>query len=101
MLTKLKILNLANNFCKSFCDIHVELKAIIGNDYETALTLVENLESIDVVWNRLIESFGNPCLLQNMIASLENIGDLGHVSVDERVVHSLALLNNVIGELSK
>ena len=68
----------------------------------TALILVENLESIDMVWNRLIESFGNACLLlQNKISSLENIGDLGRVSGDERIVHSLALIMNIMGELSK
>ena len=55
-----------------------------------------------MVWNRLIESFGNACLLlQNKIASLENIGCLGRVSGDERVIHSLALLINVMGKLSK
>ena len=36
-----------------------------------------------------------------MISSLENIGDLGRVSGDERIVHSLALIMNIMGELSK
>ena len=68
----------------------------------TALILIENLESIDMVWNRLIESFGNArLLLQNKISSLENIGDLDRVSGDERIVHSLALIMNIMGELSK
>ena len=67
----------------------------------TALTLVEEIEDIDKVWEKLTEFFGSTrLLLQSKIASLEGISDLWRITGDEKISHALALLINVMGELS-
>ena len=63
-----------------------------------ALTIVGNIENIDDVWKRLIESFGNTrILLQNKVSALENVGGLWKAIGEEKIVLILATLINIKG----
>ena len=62
-----------------------------------ALILVEKLENIDEIWDKLIRSFVKMhLLLQNKISTLENQNGLWKVFGDENIVLSIAMLLNTM-----
>ena len=66
-----------------------------------ALTLVEKAETIDEIWTKLINSYGNvKLLLQNKISSLDKLDNLGKVRGDEKLGNAIANIINVMTELS-
>ena len=65
-----------------------------------ALTLVEQVTSIDEAWKKLLTSFGDVrLLLQNKLASLDNITILEGLS-DVKLVQTLTKLTNIMIDLS-
>ena len=66
-----------------------------------AQTIVGKIESIDDIWKKLIESFGNTRIfLQNKVSALENIGGLWKASRKEKIALVLATLTDIMSELS-
>ena len=66
-----------------------------------ALVLVEKLDNIDKIWEKLIESYGNvKLLLQTKMNNLDKLGNLGMIEGDEKLVNALSKLINVMIELS-
>ena len=66
-----------------------------------ALTLVDKLEKIEEIWEKLIESYGNvKLLLQTKMSGINKLGNLDEVEGDEKLAHSLARIINVMTELS-
>ena len=67
----------------------------------SALTLVEKIESIDEIWEKLISAFGNiRLLLQNKISALEKQNGLWKVFGDEKIGIAIASVINMMSELS-
>ena len=66
-----------------------------------AFTLVEKIENIDEIWEKLIESYGNvKLLLQNKIGQLDKLDNLSKARGDENIANILAKLLNLMTELS-
>ena len=66
-----------------------------------ALVLVDKMEDIDKIWQKLIESYGNvKLLLQTKMNSLDKLGNLEMIEGDEKLVNALAKVINVMTELS-
>ena len=64
------ILNLANNFCKSFRDIRVELKAIMGNDYDLNYHETQDLFNLNV----FIKTFKK--ILRTVLENEERVNEI-------------------------
>ena len=66
-----------------------------------ALTLVEKIEDINGIWEKLKESFGNTrLLLQNKLRHLENAGGLWKIKGNEKIGIAIAALINTMLDLS-
>ena len=66
-----------------------------------ALLLVKNEKDYEKIWDRLSESFGNPrVLLQNKLSSIDKIGGLPPGKNEDKLVSALAILTNVMTDLS-
>ena len=65
-----------------------------------AFTLVEKIENINGIWEKLIGSFGNVrLLLQNKTSALEKQNALWKVTGDEKIGMGIAILLNTMSEL--
>ena len=66
----------------------------------SAFTLVDKIENIDRIWEKLIGSFGNVRLiLQNKISALEKQNALWKITGDEKIGMAIAILLNIMSEL--
>ena len=66
-----------------------------------ALTLVEKCETIEDVWKKLTDAYGNvKLLLQNKISSLDKLDNLEKIKSDEKLGVALAKIINMMTELS-
>ena len=67
-----------------------------------ALNLVAGMEDVDLIWQQLIEVYGNTqLLLQNKIGSLSKFSNLESSTDDEKIAYMLSSILNVMGELTK
>ena len=65
----------------------------------SALMLVENIETIDDIWTKLTNTFGDvKLLLQNKVSNLDKLDNLGKVKGDEKI--AIANIINEMFELS-
>ena len=65
-----------------------------------AFTVVEKLEKMEDIWDKLISSYGNMrVLLQNKICALERQNPLWKVTGDEKIGLAIAMLLNMISDV--
>ena len=65
-----------------------------------ALILVDQIDSIDDIWEKLTSSYGNMrLLLQKKILSLEKFSGFSRITADEKIVVSLSSITNIMTEL--
>ena len=66
-----------------------------------AATLVDKCETIEEVWDKLISAYGNvKLLLQNKLGHLDRFERLDKIKGDEKLVHALTKIINVMTELT-
>ena len=64
--------------------------------------LVARIDSIDKIWDKLLEVYGDTHLmLQNKISSLDKISNLGKLKDDEKIAELITKLLNSMADLSK
>ena len=69
---------------------------------DPALTLVKELKTIDEIWDRLTESYGNArVLLHNKLGVLAKMGGLEKIRGDENLMYGISELINAMKELSR
>ena len=75
---------------------YLKTKYLAGN----ALILVEQIHSIDEIWEKLTSSYGNMrLLLQNKIATLDRHSGFSRISSDEKIAVALSSITNIMIEL--
>ena len=66
-----------------------------------AYTLVEKCETMDEIWKKLIDAYGNvKLLLQNKILKLDKIDNLGSIKSDEKLGTAISKIVNMMTDLS-
>ena len=66
-----------------------------------ALTLVERSETVEDIWVKLIDAYGNvKFLLQNKISNLDRVDCLDKIKGDEKIGNAIAKIINTMTELS-
>ena len=67
-----------------------------------AYNLVSKEESIDEIWKKLFNAYGDTHLmLQNKLSNLKEFSDLEKMKDDEKIAYSLSSLINVMADLKK
>ena len=65
-----------------------------------ALSLVKSIDSLDGIWSRLKEAYGDTeLLLENKLHEIVNMGEIWKIKDKEKLVHALSKLKSIMLEL--
>ena len=97
-------------FRSSFEKMHLQstpkrlLPDLLKNNFlaDPALTLVESLNDIDLIWQRLSDVYGNPkIMLSKRLQQLTKIDGIGKSNNPEKMINNLSRLVNMLNDVKK